>query len=152
MKFRAVWIGKTKSAPLSAVCLDYITRIRHFLPLEITEVQEPKGDGARRIQAEGEKLLGALDSSDRVIVLDPKGKAWSSGEFAKFAGKHMSEDPRNLTFVIGGYGGLSEAVKERADLLWSLSPLTYTHDLSRVILLEQLYRALSIIHNLPYSK
>lgn len=152
MKFRAVWIGKTKSTPLSEVSLDYISRIRHFLPLEITEVQEPKGDGARRIEAEGEKLLAALTSSDRVIVLDPKGKAWSSGEFAKFAGKHMSEDPRNLTFVIGGYAGMSEAVKSRADLLWSLSPLTFTHDLSRVILLEQLYRALSIIHNLPYSK
>jgi 23S rRNA (pseudouridine1915-N3)-methyltransferase len=152
MKLRAVWIGKTKSVQLAEVSLEYISRIRHFLPIEITEAKEPKGDGERRIEAEGEKLLAALSASDRVIALDPKGKSWTSIEFAKFLQKHMSGDARTLTFVIGGHSGLSGAVKNRADLLWSLSPLTFTHDLSRVVLLEQVYRALTIIHNLPYSK
>jgi 23S rRNA (pseudouridine1915-N3)-methyltransferase len=64
----------------------------------------------------------------------------------------MAEDSRNLTFVVGGFEGLSEPVKKRADLKWSLSSLTFTHDFTRVILLEQIYRALSIIHNFPYSK
>ena len=64
----------------------------------------------------------------------------------------MREDARRLTFVIGGFAGLAAEVKQRAEVLWSLSPLTFTHDLTRVLLLEQIYRALSIIHNHPYSK
>jgi 23S rRNA (pseudouridine1915-N3)-methyltransferase len=64
----------------------------------------------------------------------------------------MTSDSRRLTFVIGGYEGLSDKVKKRSDIQWSLSPLTFTHDLTRVLLLEQLYRALTIIRNLPYSK
>jgi 23S rRNA (pseudouridine1915-N3)-methyltransferase len=64
----------------------------------------------------------------------------------------MVSDPRRLTFVIGDYAGLSSEIKKRADMLWSLSPLTFTHDLTRVLLFEQIYRSLSIIHNFPYSK
>jgi 23S rRNA (pseudouridine1915-N3)-methyltransferase len=64
----------------------------------------------------------------------------------------MTSDPRRLTFVIGGYEGLADSVKSRADLQWSLSSLTLTHELTRVILLEQIYRALSITHNHPYSR
>ncbi len=64
----------------------------------------------------------------------------------------MTADPRRLTFIIGDYAGLPAVLKKRADLEWSLSPLTFTHELSRVLLLEQIYRALSIIHNFPYAK
>jgi 23S rRNA (pseudouridine1915-N3)-methyltransferase len=98
------------------------------------------------------KLLASLDDQDRVVVLDPKGKSWASDQFAKFVQQHMTSDPRRLTFVIGDYDGLPPEVKKRADIQWSLSPLTFTHDLTRVLVLEQLYRALSIIHNFPYSK
>ena len=152
MKLRVIWIGKTKDPNLAKMATDFASRIHHFLPVEIVEAKEPKGDGARRIEAEGEKILASLDSSDRVVALDPKGKPWASEQFASFLQKHMTEDPRRLTFVLGGFGGLSESVKQRADVQWSLSPLTFTHDLTRVILLEQIYRALSIIHNFPYSK
>jgi 23S rRNA (pseudouridine1915-N3)-methyltransferase len=64
----------------------------------------------------------------------------------------MTSDPRRLTFVIGDYGGLPPNIKKRADVHWSLSPLTFTHDLTRVLLFEQIYRALSVIHNFPYAK
>jgi 23S rRNA (pseudouridine1915-N3)-methyltransferase len=64
----------------------------------------------------------------------------------------MTSDPRRLNFVIGDYAGLPDEVKKRADVQWSLSPMTFTHELARVLLLEQVYRALSIIHHLPYSK
>ena len=139
MKLRLVWVRKTKNPQLAKLCEDYIGRIQHFLPLEIAEVKEAK-------------LLAALDSSDRVIVLDPGGNSWTSAQFAKFLQLHMTSDPRRLTFVIGDYAGLPPDVKRRADVEWSLSPLTFTHDLTRVLLLEQIYRALSIIHNFPYSK
>ena len=139
MKLRIVWVGKTKNPQQAKLCEDYIGRIRHFLRLEIAEVKEAK-------------LLAELDSSDRVVALDPKGKSWTSEQFAKFVQQHMTTDPRSLTFVIGDFAGLPPEVKKRADVQWSLSPLTFTHDLTRVLLLEQIYRALSIIHNLPYSK
>ena len=139
MKLRIVWVGKTKNPLLAKLCEDYIGRIRHFLPIEIADVKEAK-------------LLQAFDANDRVVALDPKGKAWTSEEFAKFIQQHMVEDPRRLTFVIGDYAGLSPEIKKRADIQWSLSPLTFTHDITRVLLVEQIYRALSIVHNLPYSK
>jgi 23S rRNA (pseudouridine1915-N3)-methyltransferase len=139
MKLRIVWVGKTKDPHIAKLSTDYADRIRHFLPLEVAEVRE-------------QKILAALDTSDRVVVLDPRGKSWTSEQVAKFLEQHMTSDPRRLTFVIGDFAGLPPEVKKRADVQWSLSPLTFTHELARVLLLEQLYRALSIIHNLPYSK
>jgi 23S rRNA (pseudouridine1915-N3)-methyltransferase len=139
MKLRVVWVGKTKNPQLATLCDDYTARIKHFLPLEIADVKESK-------------LVASLDATDRVVVLDAKGKSWTSDQLAKFLQNHMTSDPRRLTFVIGDYAGLPQEVKKRADVQWSLSPLTFTHDLTRVLVLEQIYRALSIIHNFPYSK
>jgi 23S rRNA (pseudouridine1915-N3)-methyltransferase len=139
MKLRAVWVGKTKNTHIAKLCDDYAERIRHFLPLEIAEVKE-------------EKTLSAVDAADRVVVLDPKGRSWTSDQLAKFVQQHMTSDPRRLTFVVGDYAGLPADIKKRADVQWSLSSLTFTHELARVLLLEQLYRALSIIHNFPYSR
>jgi 23S rRNA (pseudouridine1915-N3)-methyltransferase len=135
MKLRIVWVGKTKNPQMAGLCADYIKRIQHFLPLEIAEKKELK-----------------TEATDRVVALDPKGKSWTSEQLSKFVQQHMTSDSRPLTFVIGDYAGLPPDIKKRADVLWSLSPLTFTHDLTRVLLLEQLYRALSIIHNFPYSK
>jgi 23S rRNA (pseudouridine1915-N3)-methyltransferase len=139
LKLRVVWVGKTKNPQLAKLCEDYIGRIKHFLPIEIAEVKETR-------------LPAALDPSDRVVVLDPKGKSWTSGQFAEFLQQHMTSDPRRLTFVIGDYDGISLDVKKRANLEWSLSPLTFTHDVTRVLLLEQIYRGLCLIRNIPYSK
>jgi 23S rRNA (pseudouridine1915-N3)-methyltransferase len=135
MKLRVVWIGKTKDPSMAKLCSDYTARIKHFLPIEIAEVKQPK-----------------FEPSDRLVALDPGGKSWTSEGFAKFLQQHMTSDRRRLTFIIGDYEGLSEAVKDRADVLWSLSPLTFTHELSRVLLLEQIYRALTMIKNLPYAR
>jgi 23S rRNA (pseudouridine1915-N3)-methyltransferase len=139
MKLRIVWVGRTKNSSITKLSTDYADRIKHFLPMEISEIKE-------------QKLLSALDATDRVVVLDPKGKSWTSEQLARFLQQHMTSDPRRLTFVIGDFAGLPPEVKARGDVQWSLSSLTFTHELTRVVLLEQLYRALTIIHNLPYSK
>jgi len=152
MKLRVLWIGKTRDAHLNSLIKDYIARIRRFLPIEVVETKEAHADESKRLRAEGEKLLSLIDSTDRVVLLDPSGKTWTSPQFAQFVGKHMREDARRLTFVIGGFSGVSDDVTRRADVRWSLTPLTFTHDLCRVLVLEQLYRALTIIHNHPYSK
>ena len=153
MKLRIVWLGKTRDPHLSALAKDFAARIAHSLPIEISELKDVKsGDGERRIQDEATRILGTLDTSDRVILLDAGGSMWSSSQLAEFLGRHMNEDQRRLTFVIGGYGGSAESVRNRADRKWSLSPLTFTHDMTRVLVLEQLYRALAILNNHPYSK
>jgi 23S rRNA (pseudouridine1915-N3)-methyltransferase len=144
MKLRVVWVGKTKDANLANLIADFSKRIKRFLPLEITELKDSRDDA--------EKILAALDASDRVIVLDEKGAAWTSAQLAKFVGKHMNEDARRLTFVIGGHQGLADSVKKRAEYMWSLSPLTFTHDMIRMMMLEQIYRALTMIHNHPYPR
>lgn len=153
MKLRVVWIGKTRSRELSALIDDFLERLRRFVPAEITEIRDPRtGNDKRQLAAEEERLLAALDSDDRVVVLDAGGQAWSSQQLAQFVGKHLGSDPRRLTFVIGGYGGTTEKVKARAERKWSLSPLTFTHEMTRLIVVEQLYRAMCILKNHPYSK
>jgi 23S rRNA (pseudouridine1915-N3)-methyltransferase len=139
MKLRIVWVGKTKSPHLAKLCEDYVGRIRHFLPVEIADVKSAK-------------LSAAVDAAERVVALDPGGKQWTSEQFSQFLERHINSDPRRLTFVIGDYNGLPPEVVKRADIRWSLSSLTFTHDMARVLVLEQIYRALSIIHNFPYSK
>jgi 23S rRNA (pseudouridine1915-N3)-methyltransferase len=153
MKLRVIWIGKTKDTGLANLTADLLQRLKRFVPVEITEIKDPRtGDDRRQLAAEEEKLLAALDPTDRVIVLDVTGKPWTSPQLATFVGKHLDNDPRRLTFVIGGYGGLTQAVRDRAERLWSLSPLTFTHEMTRVIVVEQLYRAMCILKNHPYSK
>jgi 23S rRNA (pseudouridine1915-N3)-methyltransferase len=153
MKLRVVWIGKTRSKELSALIDDFLERLRRFVPADITEIRDPRtGSDQRQLAAEEERLLASLDSDDRVVVLDAAGQSWSSQQLAQFVGKHLGSDPRRLTFVIGGYGGMSEKVKARAERKWSLSPLTFTHEMTRLLVLEQLYRAMCILKNHPYSK
>jgi 23S rRNA (pseudouridine1915-N3)-methyltransferase len=153
MKLRLIWLGKTRDPHLAALAKDFAARIEHSLPIEITELKDVKsGDDERRLRDEASRILGALDGSDRVILLDSGGAMWSSSQLADFLRKHMNEEQRRLTFVIGGFGGTADSVSERADRKWSLSPLTFTHNMTRVLVLEQLYRALAILNNHPYSK
>jgi len=153
MKLRIVWLGKTRDPHLASLAKDFAARIEHSLSIEITELKDVKsGDGERRLQDEASRILATLDASDRVVLLDASGSMWSSSQLAEFLGKHMNGEQRRLTFVIGGFGGTAESVRKRADRKWSLSPLTFTHDMTRVLVLEQLYRALAILKNHPYSK
>jgi 23S rRNA (pseudouridine1915-N3)-methyltransferase len=153
MKVRVVWIGKTRNRELASLIDDLLERTQRFVSLDVTEIRDPKtGNDLRQLALEEERLLEALDANDRVVVLDAQGQSWSSQQLAEFVGKHLGGDPRRLTFVIGGYGGISAKVKARADRLWSLSRLTFTHEITRLLVAEQLYRALCILNNHPYSK
>jgi 23S rRNA (pseudouridine1915-N3)-methyltransferase len=153
MKVRVVWIGKTRNRELASLIDDFVERLQRFVPVEITEVRDPKtGNDFRQLMAEEERLLATIDSNDRVVVLDPEGQSWNSMQLAQFVGKHLGNDPRRLTFVIGGYGGMSAKMKAQADRRWSLSALTFTHEMTRLVVIEQLYRALCILNNHPYSK
>lgn len=155
MKLRFVWVGKTKRAAVKELVEDYVGRVRRFAGVEIVELKDRNdvGQDARRIiEKEGEDLLQRAAADPFVIALDERGRQFDSPEFAEMIERHRQAGTKQLTFMIGGYAGLSDAVRGRADLVLALSKMTLTHELARVMLVEQVYRAFAIIHDLPYQK
>ena len=153
MKIRVIWTGKTRNRDLAAVLTAYRERIGHFVGLEIIELKEPRtADDTKRIFEEGERILRRVASTDYVVALDDGGKSETSEALARLIDGRMKDGQQDLVFVVGGPAGLSIALKERANLKLSLSRLTFSHDLARTVLLEQIYRSLTIIRNLPYAR
>lgn len=138
---------------------DYRRRLPRSWPLEVVEIKlgrRPRGglkggDAARAVSEEGERSLAALRDGDRVVALDETGTAWSSRELAERLGTWDAEG-RPLALVVGGPDGLDPRVRERAEAIWSLSPLTLPHGLVRVLVAEQLYRAWSLLQGHPYHR
>lgn len=155
MKLRFVWIGKTKRAPVKQLIQEYIDRVRKFVTVEVAELRDRDdvgGDAQRIIDKEGEDILSRTSSGDYLIALDERGREIDSRKLAEMIHRHQLAGTKQITFVIGGHCGLSDAVRERADFVLALSSMTLTHDLARVLLTEQVYRAFTIIHGLPYQK
>ena len=136
MRYRVVALGgsRMKHAALRAACDDYLSRIRHYAKIEEREVTEAR-----------------IPEETRVIALAADGESWTSEQLAELVGRWEME-ARDVTFVIGGADGLSAEVLERAERVWSLGPLTLPHELARVIVYEQLYRACTIRRGEPYHR
>lgn len=139
MRYRVVAVGRMKDAALRAACDEYLGRIRHYAKVEEREVK----DEAR--------ILGAVPEGTRLVALSRRGDAWTSGQLADWTGRWELEG-RDIAFAIGGADGLPEAVLRQADRLWSLSRLTFPHELARLVLYEQLYRAYTIRRGEPYHR
>ena len=154
MKITLLWVGKTRNVHLKSLIEDYWKRLEHFCELSLREVQQVKSEtGKGRLAVlEGEKLLARVDASDHVVLLDSTGKGLTTEKFATWLCRHRDQSTRNLVFVIGGHEGISESLKRRADSCLSLSPLTFTHEMARCVLLEQIYRAFNVIQGFPYHK
>ena len=154
MKLQFVWVGKTRKAAIKELVDDYLGRIGKFSRCEVLELRDRDdgGDAKRLIDREGEEILAKIGDDTFVVALDVKGRELDSFEFADFFATHQNRGTKQVAFVIGGYGGLAEAVRRRADLLFSLSRLTLTHELARIFLVEQVYRAFAILYRLPYQK
>ena len=150
MKFRFVWIGKTKDKNWKALQDEYMWRLSHFVKCEMMEVRESAPHEGPDI--EGKRILGILNQKSFVVLLDVGGKTLSSSALAKEIDDWQLRGLKEVTFIIGGAEGVSAAIEERADFMLSLSFLTFTHDMARVVLLEQLYRAFTIIKGFPYQK
>lgn len=131
----------------------YTSRLKHYIKLELEERKAPsKGKEAEMIkQTEARALLSGLDPSTKLIALDERGKSFGSLEFAQFLRKTLETAPK-LCFVIGGAFGLAEEVLLKADHRLSLSHMTLNHELALLVLLEQLYRAFTILSGEPYHK
>jgi 23S rRNA (pseudouridine1915-N3)-methyltransferase len=155
MRLKFLWPGKTKSPELRALQGLYAERIRAFAACDIIETREARGieerfaEKVKDLEARGiEKHLdGAY-----VISLEDRGKEMTSHEFARFLRDRERETGKPLAFVVGGFLGLADRISARADMTMSLSRLTFTHELARVILLEQVYRALAVLGGRQYAK
>ncbi len=154
MRLHFVWIGKTKEQHCAALVADYLKRLTRFVPCDVSELKEPSGSGNDQsvVPREGEKILTAVGRDDYVVLLDEQGRQFSSLALAEFIGARQQASVKRLAFIIGGFAGVSAEVKQRANLIWSLSSLTLPHDLARVVLTEQLYRAYTLLAGLPYHK
>ena len=141
MKIVVVAVGKMRDRHLEAVCDEYVKRARRHLPIEVVEVADEPAALARRIPPRAE-----------VIALEPDGDAWSTSELAAFLDDRMVHGAQALAFLIGGADGLPRDVVRRAARRLSLSRLTLPHRLARVVLCEQIYRALSILKGEPYHR
>jgi len=152
MKIKLIAVGKLKG-PLWRDAYLYYRRMlgRYCLLKEVIVKDEGKGGSPReRIEKEGKKILARIGNGDLVIPLDERGVLLSSEEFAKKMTQWVECRSLSPCFVIGGSHGLSPAVKERAHFILSLGKMTFPHEMVRVILLEQLYRAQCILHHHPY--
>jgi 23S rRNA (pseudouridine1915-N3)-methyltransferase len=138
LKIVLLVVGKLRDKNLVALCDEYLSRARRHLPIEVVEVEDDQAL-ARRWPAEGE-----------TIALEPGGESWTTQRFAQRLEERMTRGTRTLTFAIGGADGLPVALVARASVRLSLSPLTLPHRLARLILSEQIYRALTIIRHEPY--
>lgn len=154
MKIKLVWIGKTRNAPIKELVEDYLGRLEKFARVEIIELRDQAGgrDARYGIEKEGDEILARIEGDPFVVALDERGRQMSSFELSEFIEKHQISGTRQITFVLGGHSGMAEVVRERADRVLSLSRMTLTHEMARVLLVEQLYRAYAILHDLPYQK
>lgn len=154
MRVRLIWVGKTKDANLRFLSEEYLKRLTRFTRCEVTEISERRGHttAAVCIEEEARRINEVLRPDWLIVLLDVEGRQWSSLELAAEVGRWQDTGVKEVAFVVGGAYGVSPKIKKRANVVWSLSRLTLTHEMARVILLEQIYRAYTIIHGLPYQK
>jgi 23S rRNA (pseudouridine1915-N3)-methyltransferase len=153
MRIRVIWEGKTKDAHLRALQEDYAARIARFNEIAIQEMssQRRSSTGGRKLSPAERRWMEKLKGSAKV-VLDARGREWTSEEFAEWLGQRAVHGTREVAFLVGGPDGFSAAFRERADLLLSLSRLTLTSDWARTLLLEQIYRGFTILRGFPYPR
>lgn len=154
MKIQFWSIGKKHEDYVLKGVTEFTGRLQKYYPTEWKIIAPPKNAGQLSInelkKKEGELLLSLLQKDDYLVALDERGKQFDSEQLAKFIQQRANESNKNVIFLIGGAFGIDETVMSRANAKWSLSPLTFPHQLVRLILSEQVYRACTIIKNEKY--
>ena len=154
MKIRFVVVGRTVEKYLVDACAEYEKRIKKYIPFEFVVLKDLKNTANMPFdtikQKESELLMPYLDTSSVRILLDEHGKEVSSMEFSQYISKKISLQNKDITFIIGGPYGFDNQVYQKSDEKISLSKMTFSHQMVRLIFMEQLYRAFTIINNEPY--
>lgn len=152
--FQLVCVGKTHSSALQSLIAEYEKRLRFYTKFEWVIIPESKVEKSLpetiQKEKEGKRLLEKLKEVDMVILLDEKGTEYTSPEFSEFLQKKMNASVKRCAFVIGGPYGFSEEVYARAQHCLAFSKMTFSHQMIRLFLIEQLYRAFTILRNEPY--
>lgn len=154
MHIKLILIGNTNESFLREGMAEYFNRIKKYNPIEIIEIKDVKN--AKNLsheelkKKEGQEILQQLNPGDYVVLLDDKGKQYTSLLFADFLQAKMNVSVKQLVFIVGGAYGFSEEIYKLAKDKVSLSTMTFSHQLIRVVFLEQLYRAFSILNHSPY--
>lgn len=146
---KIICVGKIKESYYKDALEEYLKRLKKYVKLELIELPDYNYDITKTTTEEGKKILDKISDKDFVITMEIEGKQLDSLEFSKLIDDNISN---NMVFVIGGSYGLSNEVKKRANVSLSFSRLTFPHQLFRIILLEQIYRAYRIINNESYHK
>lgn len=154
MKIRLWAIGKAHESFVNEGIFMFTKRLKNYFPAEWTIIPPPRNAASMEPDMlktkEGEIIISMLSKDDHLVLLDEKGKIYSSEGIAKLIEQHMGIGTKSLVFLIGGAFGVSEEVRSRANTVWSMSLLVFPHQLVRLILAEQLYRACSITRNEKY--
>lgn len=154
MKIELWFVGKTSKAYLKDGNAIFEKRIRRYINFKTHVIPDLKNTKTLRPaqikHKEGEQILSKINPSDFLVLLDERGKSFSSLEFSKFINRQLQQTYPKIIFLIGGAFGFSEAIYQRANTKLSLSNLTFSHQMARLFFLEQLYRAFSILNNEPY--
>jgi 23S rRNA (pseudouridine1915-N3)-methyltransferase len=151
VRIKVAAVGREKAGIFAPGISEYTSRLGHFAKIQLVELAPSNRSGEEAKEEEADALLGEVGPRDTLVVLDERGTQLSSLELARWLGKQL-ETGKGLVFVIGGDEGLAERVRQKAGLVWSLSKLTFPHRMVRVLLLEQVYRAFTIVKGLPYHK
>ena len=154
MEIELLTVGKTTIKFVSEGIEEYVKRLKHYIPYRIAPLPDIKKNASlsaeRQKEAEGDIILSKLQTSDYVILLDERGREYSSIEFSEFIEKQMVAGRKRVVFVVGGPYGFSQAVYDRADSKISLSRMTFNHEMVRLFFTEQVYRAMTILRGEPY--
>ena len=152
MKIKCIAIGKTKSQDFSSLIKSYLSKITHYINFELIIINEIKSIKNKSIQKskEAEAILKNIKADSHIILLDENGKELSSLFFSKFIQHHLNSSKKEIIFIIGGAYGFSDKLLKRANEKISLSKMTFSHQMVRIIFLEQLYRSFTILKNEPY--
>jgi 23S rRNA (pseudouridine1915-N3)-methyltransferase len=154
MKIVFLTIGKTINKHLIELQNDYQERLKHYIPFDYIAIPELKNNRnlteAEQKEKEADLILKAFEPTDEIILLDENGKQYGSVDFSEFISKKLMGNQKRMVFVVGGPYGFSQRVYNRANGLISLSKMTFSHQMVRIIFAEQLYRAFTILRGEPY--
>ncbi len=156
MKIKVIVVGKVRAEYARIGCADFFDRANRYLDIEVIEVRDARrskrGDPAAYKADEASRLLDAIPTGATVVALDERGRQWSSRGFATYVSTLRDRAVPYLALIIGGPDGLDPAVRKRADRTWAMGEMTMSHELARLVLAEQLYRAGTILAGLPYHR
>jgi 23S rRNA (pseudouridine1915-N3)-methyltransferase len=156
MKLSLIWPASSSEKDFAEAIDRYLKRIRHFYPIEVVELPAERGRQSQSdvamMRSQSARLVAAIPAKGTTVVLDERGQMLDSLKFTRWLERLTIDSPHGIHFVVGGDVGFDDSVRDRADKLLSLSAMTLPHQIARVVLLEQIYRACTLMRNIRYHK